>query len=62
MTLIGLLLILIVLGVIVYLVETYIPMSPPFKVVLRVVVVVVACLLLLEALGFDVPIASGLRR
>ena len=38
---IELLLILVICGVGLYLVETYIPMSPPIKVVIRVVVVLI---------------------
>jgi len=48
---IGLLLVLVICGVVLYLVETYIPMSPPIKVVIRVVVVVLLCLYLLQAFG-----------
>lgn len=48
---IAILVTLILLGLIVYLVETYIPMSPPFKTVLRVVVVLFLVLYLLQVLG-----------
>lgn len=54
---ITLILVIIVLGVALYLVESYIPMSPPFKVVLRVIVVVLLILYLLRAFGIaDIPI------
>jgi hypothetical protein len=54
---IELLLILIVCGVALYLVETYIPMSPPIKVVIRVVVVLLLVLVLLRAFGIgDIPV------
>lgn len=56
MSLIGLLLVLVICGVVLYLVETYIPMSPPIKTVIRVVVVLVLCLWLLQAFGFDVAV------
>lgn len=57
MNLAPLLVTLIVLGLVLYLVETYIPMSPPIKTVLRVVVVVVLVLWLLQTfLGVSVPI------
>lgn len=45
------LVVLIILGVVLYLVETYIPMSPPFKTVLRIVVVVILILWLLQVAG-----------
>jgi hypothetical protein len=54
---ITLILVIIVLGVALYLVENYIPMSPPFKIVLRVIVVVLLILYLLRVFGVsDVPI------
>jgi len=48
---IALILMLIVVGVALYLVENYIPMSPPVKTVLRVVVVIVLVLWLLRLFG-----------
>lgn len=48
---IGLLIVLVVLGVALYLVETYVPMSPPIKVVIRVVVVLLIIVYLLRAFG-----------
>lgn len=51
MTIIGLLVLLVVVGVVLYLVETYIPMSPPIRTVIRVVVVLGLILLLLQAFG-----------
>ena len=54
---ITLILIIVVLGVALYLIENYVPMSPPFKIVLRVVVVVLLVLYLLRAFGIaDIPI------
>lgn len=54
---IELLLILVICGVALYLVESYIPMSPPIKVVIRVIVVIILVLVLLRAFGIgDVPI------
>jgi uncharacterized membrane protein (Fun14 family) len=50
-TMISLLVLLVVIGLCLYLVETYVPMSPPIKVVLRVVVVLVLVLYLLQAFG-----------
>ncbi len=51
MGLVELVIVLIVLGLALYLVEQYIPMSPPIKTVLRVVVVLVLILWLLRAFG-----------
>lgn len=49
--------VLVVLGLCLYLVETYIPMSPPIQMVLRVVVVLFSVLWLLRAFGIvDVPL------
>ena len=54
---ISLVLTLIVIGVALWLVETYIPMSPPIKVVIRVVVVVLLVLYLLRLFGIaDTPV------
>lgn len=57
MTLLGLLLVLIVLGVILWLVETYLPMPQPIKVLIYVVVVIFIVILLFRALG----VSTGLR-
>jgi hypothetical protein len=46
------LIVLVLIGVCLYLVETYVPMSPPIKTVLRVVVVLFLIVFLLRA--FDV--------
>jgi len=48
---IELLIAIVVIGVIVWLVETYIPMSPPFRTILRVVVVLFLIIWLLRFLG-----------
>ena len=45
----------VILGAALYLVETFIPMAPPFKVLLRVVVVLVIVIYLLRLLGAAVP-------
>ncbi len=46
-----LILTLVVVGLLLYLVETYVPMSPPIQVVLRVVVVICLVLWLLRVFG-----------
>jgi hypothetical protein len=51
MSIISVLIVLVILGLALYLVETYVPMSPPIKVVLRVVVVLLLVLYLLQAFG-----------
>jgi hypothetical protein len=45
------LIVLVVVGVIFWLVETYIPLAPPIKVVIRVVLVLALCLWLLSIFG-----------
>ena len=59
MGLIELIIILAVVGLLVYLIETYIPMSPPFKIVIRVVVVLVLILYLLRLFVGDIPLPSA---
>ncbi len=54
---IGVLLTLIVVGVILWLVQTYVPMAAPIKTVITVVVVIFLCLWLLQVFGIgDMPI------
>jgi len=61
MSLIGLIIVLVVCGLCLYLVETYIPMSPPFKLIIRVVVVLVLVVWLLQAFGIVGPTVPHLR-
>jgi hypothetical protein len=51
MTLIGLIVTLVVVGVILWAVNTYIPMAPPLKNILNIVVVIAVVLWLLQAFG-----------
>jgi hypothetical protein len=51
MNLIQLLVVLVVVGVILWLVNTYIPMQPPIKTIINVIVVLFVCLWLLSAFG-----------
>lgn len=53
MDLISVVIVLVILGLCLWLVETYIPMSPPIKTVIRVVVVLVIVLWLLRAFGIS---------
>ncbi len=61
MPLISLIVTLVVVGLILWLCETYIPMSPPIKTVLRVVVVLVLIVWLLQLIGFVGPTLPRLR-
>lgn len=51
MSLITLIVVLVVLGVGLYCIETYVPMAPPFKIIIRVVVVLCVVLWLLQLFG-----------
>jgi len=51
MSLITVLIVLVILGVALYLIETYVPMAPPIKVVIRVVVILFVVLWLLQLVG-----------
>lgn len=55
--LIQVLVVLIIVGVCLYLVQTYIPMAAPIKTVITVVVVLFLCLWLLQVFGIgDIPL------
>lgn len=51
MDLVSLLIVLVIIGVVLYLVNNYIPMDPPIKTVINVIVVLVLCIWLLQAFG-----------
>jgi len=55
MSLIGLVLVLVLIGVALYLLETYIPMSPPIVILIRVVIVICVVLWLLQIFGVVGP-------
>lgn len=57
MSLITLLIVLILIGVVLYLVNTLIPMDPKIKTIINVVVIIVVLLWLLQVFG----LASGLE-
>lgn len=61
MPLITLLIVLVIIGVCLYLVETYIPMSPPIVILIRVIVVIFVVLYLLQMLGVVGPSVPRLR-
>jgi len=51
------LLVLVIVGVCLYLIENYVPMSPPIKTVIRIIVVICLVLFLLRVFGvMDVPV------
>lgn len=57
MSIISIIVVLVVMGLVLYLINTYIPMAQPIKTVLNVVVVLLLCLWLLNAFGIvNVPI------
>ena len=58
---IQLIIVLVIVGVCLYLLENYVPMSPPIKTVIRVVVVLVLILWLLQAFGIVGPDLPRLR-
>ena len=51
MDLIQLIVLLVVVGVILWLINTYVPMQPPIKTIINVIVILVLCLWLLSAFG-----------
>jgi hypothetical protein len=51
MSLIGLIIVLVVVGVCLYLLNTYVPMAKPIKTIINVVVVMVVILWLLQSFG-----------
>lgn len=60
MSMISLIVLLIVVGVILYLVNAYIPMEPRIKQILNIVVIVVVCIWLLSVFGI-LPNLNAIR-
>ena len=58
MPLINLVVVLIVIGVVLYLINNYIPMASSIKTILNVVVVVTVCIWVLQAVGLWAGISS----
>lgn len=56
MPLVSVLVVLIVLGVVLWLINTYVPMQPPIKTIINVIVVLILCLWLLSLVGVIGPI------
>jgi hypothetical protein len=54
---ITLIILIVIIGVVLWLVETYVPMSPPIKIILRVAVVIILLLYILRVFGIaDIPV------
>lgn len=53
---ISLILFLAICGVLVYLLENFVPMPQPFKIAIRVIVVIVLILYLVRIFGLDLPV------
>jgi hypothetical protein len=51
MPIIQLLVLIVVIGVILYLVNTYVPMAAPIKTILNIVIILVLCIYLLQVFG-----------
>lgn len=58
MSLVGLLVMVIVLGLVIYLVDL-LPLPPPFKLVARIIIVIIAILYLLQAIGMGPGVRLG---
>ena len=53
---IGLILTLAVIGLLVYLIVTFIPMPAPFRTIIIAIAAIVAIIYLIQVLGFDLPL------
>lgn len=60
MSLISVVLVLIVIGMLVWLEETYLPVAAPFKTIIRVVIIIAVCLWLLGLVGL-IPDLGAIR-
>jgi len=57
---IELLVVLVVVGVVLYLINNYVPMAAPIKTIINVVVVLFVCIWLLRAFGIvNIPMSIG---
>jgi hypothetical protein len=57
---IELLVVLVVVGVVLYLINNYVPMAAPIKTIINVVVVLFVCIWLLRAFGIvNIPMSLG---
>ena len=55
MSIISVVIILVVIGVCLYLIETYVPMPPPIKLIIRVIVILLLVVWLLQIFGITGP-------
>ncbi|MET1083301.1 MAG: Thivi_2564 family membrane protein [Burkholderiales bacterium] len=62
MNLIQLIVVIVVLGICMYLINNFVPMQPPWKTVLNIVVVLVFVIWLLSAVGLLGPLSQPLTR
>ncbi len=61
MTLIGLIIVLMLVGVLLWAINTYVPMAPPIKTLMNIVVVIVLVLWVVESLGLIGSLNTPLR-
>lgn len=61
MSLITVILVVAIVGFILYLIETYIPMPAPFKLVIQVIIVIVLLLWVLQIFGIVGPTVGNIR-
>ena len=61
MSLIGLVIVLVIVGLCLYLIETYIPMDPVIKTVIRVIIVLVVVIWLLQTFGITGPMIHSIH-
>ena len=60
MSLLSLVVLLIVIGILLWLVETHIPLDPTIKKIIRVVVIIAVCIFLLQVFGL-LPDLNAIR-
>lgn len=61
MDLIQIVVVLIIIGVILWMINTYLPMAPPIKMIINVVVVLIICLWLLRVFGIGTYVVAPHR-
>jgi len=54
-SLIGVLVVIAILGLVVYLLEAFLPMAEPFKMAIRIIAGIICLLLILQVLGIALP-------
>lgn len=62
MTLLGLIILLVVVGVLLWLINTYIPMDPKIKMILNIVIVIVVLVWLLQMFGLFTMVNRPITR